>query len=132
MAKTLFSTTFRVMSAQSMIDTAAYERPQKSRISYFWITPAAILCVYYLFLVFNGWGVQVVELRPSKCELVSSFGSPNFKYRNEGILELKSRAASLGADTLYAPYPRGSTRYGAAASDEHYIYVPAWAYRCQS
>ena len=132
MVKTLFSTTFRVMSTQSMVETAEFERPKKSRISYFWITPAAMLFVYYLYLLFNGWGVQIVEFRPGECELVSSFGSPNFKYRNEGILELKSRAASLGADTLYAPYPRGGAYHGDATGDEHYVYVPAWAYRCHS
>ncbi|HKJ53043.1 MAG TPA: hypothetical protein VKB27_16235 [Gammaproteobacteria bacterium] len=120
------------MSTQSIIESAEFERPQKSRISYFWITPAALLFVYYLYLMFNGWGVQVVEFRPSECQLVNNFGSPNFKYRKEGILELKSRAASLGADTLYAPYPRDSAHYGAAISEQQYVYVPAWAYRCHS
>jgi hypothetical protein len=119
------------MSTQSIIDTGEFERPPKNRISYFWITPAALLFVYYLFLLFNGWGVQVVEFRPGECQLVSNFGSPYFRYRNEGILELKSRAASLGADTLYTPDPR-SAPYGVASGDQQYVFVPARAYRCHS
>ena len=82
-------------------------------------------------MLFNGWSVQVVEFRPSHCTLVKHFDSPYFKYRNEGILELKSKTANLGADTLYAPYPRGAP-YGFASGDEQYVFVPAWAYRCAS
>ena len=82
-------------------------------------------------MLFNGWGIEVVESRPARCTLVKHFDSPYFKYRNEGILELKSKTASLGADTLYAPHPRGGP-YGFAAGDEQSVFVPAWAYRCNS
>lgn len=131
MAKTVVWATLRVMNPQSVIETAEFEAPRRSRINYFWVTPAALLVVYYLFMLFNGWDVRVVEFRPTQCILVKHFDTPYFKYRNEGILELKSQTASLGADTLYAPFPRGAP-YGVAAGDDEYVYVPAWAYRCDS
>ena len=119
-----------MMNAQTACETAEFE-PRKARINYFWVTPAVLLFVYYLYVLFNGWDVQVVEFRPAQCTLVKHFDSPYFKYRNEGILELKSQTASLGADTLYAPYPY-SALYGIAPADDQYVYVPAWAYRCNS
>lgn len=118
------------MNPQTAIEPTEFV-PRKTRINYFWVTPAALLVIYYLYVFFNGWGVQVVELRPSHCTLVKHFDSPYFKFRDEGILELKSKTASLGADTLYAPYPRG-TPYGVAPGDDQYVFVPAWAYRCNS
>lgn len=119
-----------MMNSQTAIETVEFET-RKARINYFWVTPAALLVVYYLYMLFNGWGVQVVEFRPTQCALVKHFDSPYFKYRNEGILELKSETASLGADTLYAPHPRGAP-YGFASGNEQYDFVPAWAYRCNS
>ncbi len=118
------------MNQKLFAETADFEQPRRSR-NYFWVTPAALLALYYLYVLFNGWGVEVVELRPARCELVKHFDSAYFKYRNEGILELKSQTASLGADTLYAPYPR-DTPYAHPAADDRQVHVPAWAYRCDS
>jgi hypothetical protein len=118
------------MNPQTAIDTVEFE-PRKTRINYFWVTPAVLLVAYYLYVLLNGWGVEVVEFRPAQCALVQHFDSPYFRYRNEGILELKSKTASLGADTLYAPIPRGAP-YGVAPGDDQYVFVPAWAYRCHS
>lgn len=119
------------MNPQSIVESTEFEAPRKSRINYFWAIPAALLVVYYLFVLFNGWGVQVVEFRPTQCTLVKYLDAPYFKYRNEGILELKSQTASLGADTLYAPFPRNAP-YVVSPDDERRVYVPAWAYRCHS
>ncbi len=119
------------MSQKLFAETADFEQPRRARANYFWVTPAALLAVYYLYVLFNGWDVAVVELRPTRCELVKHFDSSYFKYRNEGILELRSQAASLGADTLYAPFPR-DTHYGLQTAGEQQVLVPAWAYRCDS
>lgn len=118
------------MSQKLIAETADFEQPRRSR-NYIWVTPAALLALYYIYLLFNGWSVEVVELRPTRCELVQHFDSAYFKYRSEGILELKSRTASLGADTLYAPYPR-DIPYARPAGDDQQVRVPAWAYRCDS
>ena len=119
------------MDHKLVASTADFEQPRRTRANYLWVTPAALLALYYLYLLFNGWSVEVVELRPTRCELVNHFDSSYYKYRDEGILELKSKAASLGADTLYAPFPR-DTLYGLRAGDDQLVLVPAWAYRCDS
>jgi hypothetical protein len=117
---------------QKLFATASdFEQPRRVRANYLWVTPAVLLGLYYLYALFNGWSVEVVELRPSRCELVEHFDSSYFKYRNEGILELKSKTASLGADTLYAPFPR-DVPYGLSATDDRQVFVPARAYRCDS
>jgi hypothetical protein len=118
------------MNPQTAIETSGFE-PRKTRINYFWVTPAVLLILYYLYVLFNGWGVEVVEFKPIRCTLVKHFDSPYFKFRDEGILELKSKTASLGADTLYAPLPRVAP-YFVAPGDDRYVFVPAWAYRCNS
>jgi len=119
------------MNSKLLADSADFEQPQRTRKNYFWVTPAALLALYYVYVLFNGWGVRVVEFRPTNCELVEHFDSRFFKYRSEGILELKSETASLGANTLYAPFPRGAS-YVVPAGDERNVFVPAWAYRCDT
>lgn len=119
------------MNQKLLADSTGFEQPRRTRANYFWVTPAALLALYYLYVLLNGWGVEVVELRPMRCELVQYFDSSYFKSRNEGILELKSQAASLGADTLYAPFPRDA-HYGLQTAGDRQVFVPAWAYRCDS
>lgn len=119
------------MNQKLLADSADFEQAPRARTNYFWVTPAVMLALYYLFVLFNGWGIEVVELRPAHCELVKQFDASYFNYRNEGILELKSKAASLGADTLYVPYPR-DTPYVASSDVDRLVHVPAWAYRCDS
>ena len=118
------------MNQKLLAETADFDQPRRSR-NYFWVTPAVLLALYYIYVLYNGWGVEVVELRPTRCQLVNHFDSAYFKYRDEGILELKSKAASLGADTLYVPYPR-DTPYAQPAGADRQVHVPAWAYRCDS
>lgn len=119
------------MNTKLAIDAPDFEQPRRVRPNYFWATPAVLLAIYYVYVLFNGWSVDVVELRPTHCQLVKHFDARYFKYRSEGILEYKSEAASLGANILYAPYPRGAP-YGVQVGDEQNVFVPAWAYRCDS
>ncbi len=118
------------MRQKPIFELGKFEQSQKSRKKFYLMILVAMVAIYYIYILINGWGVEVVERKRPKCALVKDFDTPYYESRREGIIELKSKTASLDADTLYVPYPH-SGPVSVSIGDNVYVYVPAWAYRCK-
>ena len=120
------------MNSSSLFQPGKFEQSEKNRKIVLTALVGSVVALYVLYQLIGGWGVEVVEISPTDCEMIKNFESPLYESRREGIFKLKSKTATLGADTLYAPPPEGLLANRQFIGGEEYVYVPGWAYKCRN
>ncbi len=117
------------MRRKPIFELGKFEQAEKSRKNLYMIVLISLVAIYYLYTFVSGLGVDVVEQISDDCELVKDFNTPYYTSRGEGIFELKRKTSALNADTLFVPRSN-SNPSRVTIGEDVYVYVPAFAYKC--